>query len=80
MEKIEKIQLFKNFRSRSNILDFTNLVFEDIMSRELGNIEYNQDEYLNLGANFEEIQNQDYKTELEILDLSEENDDIWKNR
>lgn len=73
-----KIQLFKNFRSRSNILDFTNLVFEDIMSRELGNIEYNQDEYLNLGANFEEIQNQDYKTELEILDLSEENDDIWK--
>lgn len=73
-----KIQLFKNFRSRSNILDFTNLVFENIMSRELGNIEYNQDEYLNLGANFEEIQNQDYKTELEILDLSEENDDIWK--
>ena len=73
-----KIQLFKNFRSRSNILDFTNLVFEDIMSRELGNIEYNQDEYLNLGANFEEIQNQYYKTELEILDLSEENDDIWK--
>ena len=73
-----KIQLFKNFRSRSNILDFTNLVFEDIMSRELGNIEYNQDEYLNLGANFEEVQNQDYKTELEILDLSEENDDIWK--
>lgn len=73
-----KIQLFKNFRSRSNILDFTNLVFEDIMSRELGNIEYNQDEYLNLGANFEEIQKQDYKTELEILDLSEENDDIWK--
>ena len=73
-----KIQLFKNFRSRSNILDFTNLVFEDIMSRELGNIEYNQDEYLNLGASFEEIQNQDYKTELEILDLSEENDDIWK--
>lgn len=73
-----KIQLFKNFRSRSNILDFTNLVFEDIMSRELGNIEYNQDEYLNLGANFEEIQNQNYKTELEILDLSEENDDIWK--
>lgn len=73
-----KIQLFKNFRSRSNILDFTNLVFEDIMSRKLGNIEYNQDEYLNLGANFETIQNQDYKTELEILDLSEENDDIWK--
>ncbi|MGN1301652.1 MAG: UvrD-helicase domain-containing protein, partial [Clostridia bacterium] len=35
-----KIQLFENFRSRKNILDITNLVFEDIMSKELGDIEY----------------------------------------
>ena len=25
-----KIQLFKNFRSRDNVLDFTNLIFKDI--------------------------------------------------
>ena len=30
--KDRKIQLFKNFRSRKNILDFTNMIFENIMS------------------------------------------------
>ena len=50
-----KIQLFKNFRSRKNILDITNLVFESIMSKKLGDIDYNQEEYLNLGANYPEI-------------------------
>ena len=48
-----KIQLFKNFRSRKNILDITNLVFENIMSKELGDIDYNENEYLNLGAQYE---------------------------
>ena len=51
-----KIQLFKNFRSRKNILDTTNLVFQTIMSKELGDIDYNQNEYLNLGADFGEQQ------------------------
>ena len=31
-----KIQLFKNFRSRQNVLDITNMVFENIMSKKLG--------------------------------------------
>ena len=35
-EKGLKIQLFKNFRSRENVLDFTNLIFESLMSEELG--------------------------------------------
>ena len=73
-----KIQLFKNFRSRKNILDFTNLVFENIMSLELGNINYDQNEYLNLGSTYEEIPNQNLNTEIDIIDLNEENDDIWK--
>ena len=51
-----KIQLFKNFRSRKNILNTTNLVFKEIMSKELGDIDYNEKEYLNLGANFEEVE------------------------
>ena len=32
---VAKIQLFKNFRSRKNILNITNLVFESIMTRAL---------------------------------------------
>ena len=39
-----KILLYKNFRSRKNILDITNLVFNNIMSKKLGEIEYGKDE------------------------------------
>ena len=73
-----KIQLFKNFRSRKNILDFTNLIFENIMSNVLGDIEYNEEEYLNLGAKYEELSKQDFKTEINIINLKEsenENED-----
>ncbi len=51
-----KIQLFKNFRSRENVLNITNMVFEDIMSKELGDIDYNTNEYLNLGASIWKFQ------------------------
>ena len=74
-----KIQLFKNFRSRENILNITNMVFEEIMSKELGNIDYNEDEYLNLGASYEKIENQNLNTEIEIIELEETDDDIWKD-
>ena len=47
-----KIQLFKNFRSKENILKFTNIIFENIMSKSLGEIQYNEEEYLNLGASY----------------------------
>ena len=62
-----KIQLFKNFRSKQNVLQFTNLVFEDIMSEELGDIDYNEEEFLNLGASYPEIQ-QNEKIEIHIID------------
>lgn len=70
-----KIQLFKNFRSRKNILDMTNEVFQNIMSAELGDIEYTEEEYLNLGANYEETEEnkgQDYKTEIHLIDTKQE--------
>lgn len=67
-----KIQLFKNFRSRKNVLDVTNKVFENIMSENLGDIDYNEDEYLNLGADFEEIENGLGTAELDIIDLKED--------
>ena len=49
-----KILLYKNFRSRKNVVDFVNIIFQDIMSKELGEIDYNENEYLNFAANFEE--------------------------
>ena len=68
-----KIKLFKNFRSRKNVLDFTNLIFENIMGQKIGEIEYTEEEYLNLGANFEESKEK-LVTEVDILDVSEESD------
>lgn len=70
-----KIQLFHNFRSRQNILNITNLVFESIMSKELGDINYNENEYLNYGANYpepEEVKNYAGIAELDIIDLKED--------
>ena len=72
-----KIQLFKNFRSRDNVLDFTNLIFKNIMSEKLGEVDYNEDEYLNFGAEDYKKINQSLRTEIDIIDLKkEENLDI----
>ena len=71
-----KIQLFKNFRSRKNILDLTNIVFDNIMSRSLGDIDYTEEEYLNLGAEYPESDN--LQAELNIIDLKEEEESMFK--
>ncbi len=80
-EKIEegehlKIQLFKNFRSRENVLKLTNVVFNNIMSKELGDIDYTEEEYLNLGANYQNKDN--LEAELDIIDLKEQEESIYK--
>lgn len=74
-EKDTKIQLFQNFRSRKNILDLTNIVFSNIMSKKLGDIDYNENEYLNCSANYEKPEENKKiagKVELDIIDLAEE--------
>ena len=67
-----KILLYKNFRSRQEVIDFTNVIFQNIMSNELGEIDYGEEEYLNIGATFEEprINN---TPELYIIDTNTEN-------
>lgn len=79
----QKIKLFKNFRSRKGVLDFTNLVFENIMSRDLGDVEYDQEEYLNYGANYPCPEEKDANfagiAELNIINLKEEETDIYKD-
>ena len=71
-----KIQLFKNFRSRKNVLDITNIVFQNIMNKELGDIDYTETEYLNLGADYPDGKN--INAELHIIDLKEEEESIYK--
>lgn len=76
-----KIQLFKNFRSRENVLDLTNLIFENIMSTNLGDICYDENEFLNYGANYPETSSKECAgiAELHIIDLKQPEDDIYKN-
>ena len=73
-----KIQLFKNFRSRKNVLEVTNYIFETIMSKELGDIIYNEEEYLNVGANYPELESilpNVRKTSLQIVDLKQKDNE-----
>lgn len=70
-EKGLKIKLFKNFRSRKNVLDFTNIIFENIMGEKIGEIDYTEEEYLNLGASYAESP-EELVSEIDILDVSEE--------
>ena len=65
-EKGLKIQLFSNFRSRKNILDFTNEIFKKIMSEELGEIEYTEEEYLNYVEGWNDIK---IENEIDIIDV-----------
>ena len=74
-ENGRKIKLFKNFRSRENVLEVTNLIFQDIMSKDFGEIEYDESEFLNLGANYEKIPEKGAflgNAELDIIDLKED--------
>ena len=69
----QRIDLHKNFRSRNEVLDFTNDIFYKIMAADLGNVQYDDDAALYPGASYPketmcpELLLVDYKDE----DLSE---------
>ncbi len=74
------IALSKNFRSRKEVLDFCNFIFENTMTENFGEVNYNEDERLYLGANFEEGSN--LESEVHIIDgknkSEDEEDDLTK--
>jgi ATP-dependent helicase/nuclease subunit A len=53
-EPYRKILLYKNFRSRKNVVDTVNFLFKQIMSVNAGELDYTDTEALNPGAVFEE--------------------------
>ena len=69
-----KIKLFKNFRSRREVLDITNQVFQSIMSKEFGEIEYDEGENLNLGAE-DYPEGKNLIPELHIIELEEKEEE-----
>ena len=49
-----KIIFDRNFRSRKNICDYVNYVFSAFMSERAGEIDYDEEEFLNYGADYED--------------------------
>ncbi|MGB4439434.1 MAG: helicase-exonuclease AddAB subunit AddA [Sedimentibacter sp.] len=76
-----RVDLNQNFRSRKEILHGINYIFNNIMSVNIGEVDYNEDVFLNSGAVFKE--SGDCFTELQIIDKnsleSEDLDDEIKS-
>ena len=62
-----KLLLSKNFRSRKEVLDAANFIFENVMSEELGELDYGEAEKLRVGASYPE--GNVYTPEFHLLDL-----------
>lgn len=75
----QRIDLHKNFRSRNEVLDFTNDIFYKIMAADLGNVQYDDDAALYPGASYPkktmrpELLLVDYKDE-ELSEIIEDED------
>lgn len=49
---LSAVFLQKNFRSRKEVIEFTNFIFKQLMSEECGDVDYTQRERLQLGAEY----------------------------
>ena len=70
-----KILLFKNFRSRENIIDITNHIFESIMTEKLGEIDYTKEEFLYYNADYGKSENTVTKSEMIVIDNAESDEE-----
>ena len=66
--KEQRIDLHKNFRSRREVLDFTNDVFYKIMDADLGNVAYDDEAALYYGADY--VDADDKKAEVLLYEAS----------
>lgn len=70
-----KIVLSSNFRSRAQVLDFCNMVFKQIMIKELGGIAYDEENMLYPKFSYEEADKDSYKTEILFVDTGADTED-----
>ena len=63
-DRDERIILSNNFRSRKEVIDAVNYVFERCMIEKIGGVEYGKDEKLNFGKTDYPLSNIDNKAEL----------------
>ncbi|WP_188623768.1 helicase-exonuclease AddAB subunit AddA [Caldalkalibacillus thermarum] len=65
-----RIDLARNFRSRAEVLDATNYIFRQIMDESIGEIAYDQEAELKLGASYPEYE--DTAAELLVINRGEQ--------
>ena len=65
-----RLTLSKNFRSRAQVLEGANFLFRGLMSEELGELDYTDDQALYPGASYPAAEDPRYAVELDALDLS----------
>lgn len=70
------IILDKNFRSRFEVCDTVNFIFAHLMSKRAAQMDYTEDEYLYVGADYKESEN--CETELALIEKSAFSDDYSK--
>ncbi|MEG0370775.1 MAG: helicase-exonuclease AddAB subunit AddA [Clostridium sp.] len=75
-----KVLLYKNFRSRKEVLDGVNFIFERIMTQDVGELSYTEKERLNPGADYKNNlingKNAGGKIELSLIeDIKDETDE-----
>lgn len=69
----QRIDLHKNFRSRSQVLSVVNYIFYQIMGEDLGKVEYDNEAALYPGASFPEGNSEEFAaTELLLVDTDSE--------
>ncbi|TCK92393.1 DNA helicase/exodeoxyribonuclease V subunit A [Natranaerovirga hydrolytica] len=73
-----RIDLHKNFRSRKEVIESVNYLFYQLMSKEIGDVHYNESTALYNGADFQasEEEDLDYTTEVYILDSQKDIEDV----
>jgi ATP-dependent helicase/nuclease subunit A len=71
-----KITLGRNFRSRSGVVGMVNFMFSQLMSKEIGEVEYDQSCRLVYGSNYPPSDCCD--AQIHIIDLSEKKDALEK--
>ena len=71
-----KVLLSKNFRSRKEVLDAANFVFANIMSRQMGEMDYGEEEKLHFGAAYY-LPRTDTQTEFHLINVENTDEEVF---
>ena len=74
----QRIDLHMNFRSRKDVLEFTNDIFYKIMDADLGNVVYDEEAALNYGGDYKP--SSDMKAEVLLYEKEFDDEDLLSTR